>query len=150
MGLVVLTILACQGKTDSAQTGAAAETAVETPNYDWTGTFVCPDEGAESSYTLRLHKRSVDGSYEMQYSKSVEAQTNNYAEYMFDAKDADSSITIRFMGSFSAPETEWPFRKGDTMCILSVNADSTVETTWKALRPKNGDAGFRQVSRDYH
>lgn len=146
--LALLTSIACRQQPEAAAAGVEQTTPVQ--KYDWTGTYLFADEGAEMAYTLRLHRRSVDGSYEMQYSRSVEAQTNNYAEYMFDAKDADSSITIRFMGSFTAAEKDWPFKKGDTMCVLSLKPGSGIETAWKALQPKSGQGGFRQVSKDYH
>ena len=150
LGVGMLALVSCRSNTDQAQNGAEPEAVTQAPKYDWTGTYVSPGKGAEPVYTLRLHKRSVDGSYEMQYGKSEAGQTNYHPEYMFDAKDTDSSIMIRFMGSFTAPEAEWPFAKGDTMCILSVKADSRIETNWKAWRPVNGDAGFEQVSKDYH
>ena len=50
------------------------------PNYDWTGTYELKDD--TTLYTLKLHKRSVDGNYEMQFNVAQESFPANRHENM--------------------------------------------------------------------
>jgi hypothetical protein len=97
---IMLCVAACQNKP-VAQTAHTDSEGYDkgslNTNYDWTGTYELKD--GENLFVLKLHKRSVDGSYEMQFFNSNQ-NTELYKSSIYDANDADSSICIRFLNNF--------------------------------------------------
>lgn len=93
---IMLCVAACQNKP-VAQTAHTDSEGYDkgslNTNYDWTGTYELKD--GENLFVLKLHKRSVDGSYEMQFFNTHQ-NTDLYKSSIYDAND----VTLPFVSDF--------------------------------------------------
>lgn len=102
-------------------------------NYDWTGTYQLKDSTV--LYTLKLHKRSVDGSYEMQFYPD-DKNSDLYKSSIYDAKDDAFNIYIRYLNNFHMDATPLGFKSGDTLFELHHINSKVNLTIFKSFKPK--------------
>ncbi len=115
-------------------------------NYDFTGTYELKD--FDILYTLKLHKRSVDGSYEMQfYNNSKNADI--YKSSIYDAKDDSTTIYIRFLNNFQMDATSLGFKSGDTLFVLQHLTEND-NSVFKAFEPKNRNVSWIKINNQYN
>lgn len=142
-------VLSCNTTTESNASSTDSEGYDKgnlNKNYDWTGTYELKD--ATDLYTLKLHKRSVDGSYEMQfYNNGKEADV--YKSSIYDAKDDNTSICIRYLNNFQMDASSLGFKSGDTLFSLHWNQDSDT-TFFKAFQPVNKGLKWIKISNRYN
>ena len=117
------------------------------PNYDWTGTYELKDD--TTLYTLKLHKRSVDGNYEMQFF-SNDKNIDLYKSSIYDAKDDSANIYIKFLNNFQLDAKPLGFKSGDTLFILHLNDDKTKNSIFKSFHPKTKNIQFTKTSETYN
>ncbi|MFN8282399.1 MAG: hypothetical protein U0U67_04250 [Chitinophagales bacterium] len=117
------------------------------PNYDWTGTYELKKDTL--LYTLKLHKRSVDGNYEMQLF-SNDKYIDLYKSSIYDAKDDSANIYIKYLNNFNMDIRPLGFKSGDTLFILHLNEDKTEKTILRTFLPKDQNLQFNKISRTYN
>lgn len=117
------------------------------PNYNWTGTYELKDDTV--LYTLKLHKRSVDGNYEMQFF-SNDKYIDLYKSSIYDAKDDSANIYIKFLNNFQLDAKPLGFNSGDTLFAFHLNTDKTTITNFNAFKPKIKQIQFIKVSDAYN
>jgi hypothetical protein len=114
-------------------------------NYDWTGTYQLKDSIV--SYILKLHKRSVDGSYEMQF-YSDDKNSDLYKSSIYDAKDDTFKIYIKYLNNFHMDASPLGFKSGDTLFILQhINSKANL-TIFKSFKPKRHEM-FEKINEGY-
>ena len=116
------------------------------PNYDWTGTYELKDD--TTLYTLKLHKRSVDGNYEMQFF-SNDKNIDLYKSSIYDAKDISNTIIIRFLNNFHMDAKPLGFNSGDTLFILEHLSNEKDSIIWKKLTPGTNGLHCINVNNTY-
>jgi hypothetical protein len=93
---IMLCVAACQNKP-VAQTAHTDSEGYDkgslNTNYDWTGTYELKD--GENLFVLKLHKRSVDGSYEMQFFNSTKTRSFIKVPFMMPMM-----LTLPFVSGF--------------------------------------------------
>ena len=104
------------------------------PNYDWTGTYELKDD--TTLYTLKLHKRSVDGNYEMQFF-SNDKNIDLYKSSIYDAKDDSANIYIKFLNNFQ-------------LDAKPLGDDKTKNSIFKSFHPKTKNIQFSKTSETYN
>lgn len=114
--------------------------------FNWTGTYSIQD--GEIIYTLKLHKRSVDGSYELQWYDNS-AKSELYKSSIYDAKPLNNSILIRYLNNFQMDASALGYKSGDTLFVLSRTTHSTDSTIWKKFQPTDKAAQFIKISDTY-
>ncbi len=117
------------------------------PNYDWTGTYELKDDNI--LYTLKLHKRSVDGNYEMQF-LSNDKNIDLYKSSIYVAKDDSANIYIKFLNNFQLDAKPLGFNSGDTLFAFHLNTDKTSNTIFQSLKPKTKETQFTKISDTYN
>jgi hypothetical protein len=145
---IMFCVAACQNKP-VAQTAHTDSEGYDkgslNTNYDWTGTYELKD--GENLFVLKLHKRSVDGSYEMQFFNSNQ-NTELYKSSIYDANDADSSICIRFLNNFQMDASPLGYKSGDTLFVLR-HYEENDSTFWKLFSPSSSEMQFKKTSNTY-
>ncbi len=116
-------------------------------NYNWTGTYELKDDTV--LYILKLHKRSVDGNYEMQFF-SNDKNIDLYKSSIYDAKDDSANICIKFLNNFQFDAKPLGFNSGDTLFVFHLNLDKTTSTNFNAFKPKTKQTQFVKVSDAYN
>jgi len=145
--LMMLLLAACQAETgkSSANTNSESATNKSDTDYDWTGTYMLDD--GPVTYTLKLHKRSVDGSYEMQWYDNTD-KSDLYKSSIYDAKVHEGTITIRYLNNFQTDAAPLGFKSGDTLFVLC-RTNSADSTAWKSFQPANPQHQLQKTSSTY-
>jgi hypothetical protein len=145
--LFFFVFISCKNKTNSNASSEHEGFDKTNSNYDWTGTYELKDH--DLLYTLKLHKRSVDGSYEMQfYNNSKQAVL--YKSSVYDAKDKANSISIRFLNNFNMDVSSLGFKSGDTLFILQHLGDNSDSAIFKSFTPGTKNSSWNKVSSGYN
>jgi hypothetical protein len=143
----LLVFISCKNKINTNTATDIEANDNTNSNYDWTGTYELKDN--DLLYTLKLHKRSVDGSYEMQfYNNSNQAVL--YKSSVYDAKDKANSISIRFLNNFNMDVSSLGFKSGDTLFILQHLNDKTDSAIFKSFIPETKNSSWNKVSSGYN
>lgn len=147
-GAACLFLFACKNKTVNNTSYTDSEGYDKgnlNGNYNWTGTYELKDK--DISYILKLHKRSVDGSYEMQFYNNTK-NTDLYKSSIYDAKDDSASIYIKFLNNFQMDATPLGFKSGDTLFILQHlhEKDSSI---FKVFNPSDINLSWKKISSTY-
>lgn len=114
-------------------------------HFDWTGTYILED--SEAMCTLKLHKRSVDGSYEMQFYDNSR-YVDLYKSSVYDAKDDSGHIYIRYLNNFMMDAKPLGFESGDTLFYLQ-KRDTGFSSVFKAFKPKNNNSCWKKINSTY-
>ena len=147
-GAACLFLFACKNKTVNNTSYTDSEGYDKgnlNGNYNWTGTYELKDK--DISYTLKLHKRSVDGSYEMQFYNNTK-NTDLYKSSIYDAKDDSASIYIKFLNNFQMDSTPLGFKSGDTLFILH-HTNEKDNSIFKAFQPSDKNLNWKKISSTY-
>ena len=140
-------LVSCKNKTTENKVVAGNDYDVNglNKNYDFTGTYELKDK--EITYTLKLHKRSVDCSYEMQfYNNSKNADL--FKSSVFDAKDDSTIIYIKFLNNFQTDATSLGFKSGDTLFILQ-HLNEKDNSIFKTFKPTDKNVNWNKTSNNY-
>lgn len=112
-------------------------------NHDWTGTYEFKD--SNNTHTLKLHRRSVDLSYEMTYVNHQITSKNN----IWSVKDLNDSIRIIFINNFVDDPSTVPFQRGDILFSLILQPDSSIQTNWQKIQPPS-QGSFLKISNNFN
>ena len=148
-GAACLFLFACKSKSVNNTSSTDSEGYDKgnlNDNYDWTGTYELKDK--DITYTLKLHKRSVDGSYEMQFYNNTK-NADLLKSSIYDAKDISNTIIIRFLNNFHMDAKPLGFNSGDTLFILEHLSNEKDSTSWKKLTPATNGLHFTKVNNTY-
>ena len=115
--------------------------------YDWTGNYQLKDRDEE--YTLKLHKRTVDGSYEMLFYNNSKL-TDLFKSSIYDAKEDSSSISIRFLNNFQMDAKPLGFKSGDTLFILQHREGEEDSSIFKSFHPATEGSTWIKTSDHYN
>jgi len=115
-------------------------------NYDWTGTYKFEDNSI--LYTLKLHKRSVDASYEMQFYDNGN-KSEIYKSSIYDAKDDSNSISIQFLSNYNMDASTLGFKSGDTLFKLMHN-NGKASSVFKVFQPSVKSVEWKKISSNYN
>lgn len=145
----VLYLTSCQTKSasDSSSTGSGNITTGLKKNYDWTGTYELNDKVLV--YSLKLHRRSVDGSYEMLFFSNNELG-DIYKSSTYDARDDSMSICVRFLNNFQMDAKPLGFKSGDTLFILQHRADKTDTVIFKSFHPVSKGLTWKKTGNNFN
>jgi hypothetical protein len=144
-----LFLSACKPKSTDESSAVSNE---NTPSpvikkYDWTGTYQLKDK--EEEYTLKLHKRTVDGSYEMLFYNNNKL-TNLFKSSIYDAKEDSSNISIRFLNNFQMDAKPLGFKSGDTLFILQHREGMPDSSIYKSFHPATKGSNWIKTSDHYN
>lgn len=142
----------CKSNNNISEAQQAAKTDDEgydknltNSNYDWTGTYELSDNGV--LYTLKLHRRSVDASYEMQF-YAQDKNIDLYKSSIYDAKDGPNAIHIKYLNNFQMDASSLGFKSGDTLFTLLREADSMV-CVFNKWKPTELSNKWKKISDNY-
>ena len=138
---VFLIFFSCKTKStaNNSNTGNDYNINGLNKNYNWTGTYELTDNTI--LYTLKLHKRSVDGSYEMQFF-SNDKNVDLLKSSIYDAKDDSANIYIKYLNNFQMDAKSIGFKSGDTLFILHKNDAKSDSTIFKSFKPSSKNLTF--------
>lgn len=144
---IIFFFVACKNKSIENKVVAGNDYDVNglNKNYDFTGTYELKDK--DILYTLKLHKRSVDGSYEMQFYNNTK-NADLYKSSIYDAKDDSVNIYIKFLNNFQMDASSLGFKSGDTLFVLQHLAEKD-NTIFKAFKPKDKNTSWNKTNSTY-
>lgn len=147
--LLLICLISCKTKsTTTVKTNSDLdELATKKTTFDWTGTYTLADN--ELLYTLKLHKRSVDGSYEIQFYNNGK-YSEIYKTSIYDVKEVDDKISIRFLNNFQMDFNKLNLKSGDTLFILQEINDGVIHCEFRSFHPAQNETKLHKKSADYY
>ena len=141
-------LVSCKSKTNTeiSSDDKGYDKNLSNNNYDWTGTYELEDNTI--LYTLKLHKRSVDASYEMQFYDNGN-KSEIYKSSIYDAKDDSNSICIKFLNNYNTDASILGFKSGDTLFKL-MHKDGKDSSVFKVFQPSIKSVVWKKTSSNYN